>query len=191
MKYIIILMFATLCTPVYGQEQVERKKIKGPVTNYLGYYISDARIENFLGTWQWKEDDKLFKIALEKVERFYMKPKFKLDLTIDMVRAKYSYHEGKSTPDRPWEDFLFIELGTTDDKHTLSFVVQDEHDDHMYTGIFSLDKKNRNHATLKFYQQEKHNIDYPGKPKPEKKEGVKIPGGVKSLEGKVLKRISN
>jgi hypothetical protein len=191
MKKLLIIIWVLCGIQSYAQEKIERKAFEKANLNFKGYYITDARLDKFVGTWQWQENGKTFTLLLEKIEEYHTKPIFKFDMIVDMIQGKYHYSENGHIANITWNDFLFINLGLTKSENELGFVVRDESDQFLYGGSFIIDKENGDMATLKFYQQEKHFIDWPGKPPVEKEEGVEIPGGVKSLEGKVLTRVTN
>lgn len=191
MKKLLIIIWVLCGIQSYAQEKIDRKDLKGPPVDYLGYHITDTRLDKFIGTWEWKEGKKSFRLSLNKLEAVDMKGKLKYDLVFDIIQGKYAYSEDNNDKNLNWSKELFIELGTSDDEYTLGFLILDRKDGHMYTGNFMIDDDNPDRASLKFYQQEKHNFDWPGKPPVEKEEGVEIPGGVKSLEDKVLTRVTN
>ena len=192
MKHSLFIIAMLFTFKVAAQQQIERKDFKygEAPANYLGWYISDSRLDKFIGLWKWEEGNEVFMLSLEKIEKFDMQKEYKLSLIMDIIQGKYFFKENGQTPNPEWDDYLFMKIGTTDNEYTLGFVLRDEYNDWIYSGTMKLDADNPNRAYFKFHPMEKVNIYVDGEPIAKKENGVKIPGGVLRLEGKPITRVN-
>ena len=189
MKYYILIIGILLAFDVSAQKQIEKKDLTDAPAYYQGSYITDSRLDKFVGLWKWEEGNKVFQLSLEKIKKFDLQKDYKQNLLMDIIQGKYFFNEDQNKPNPVFDDYLFIAFGTTRAEYELGFVLRDEFNDWVYSGTMELDPDNPNRAYFKFHPMEKVNIYVDGKPIAKKEKGVKIPGGILKLEGKPLIRI--
>jgi len=181
MRNIYLLILVLSVTKIQAQNTINIEDMSGTPIEYIGYYIKDTRLDNFLGTWQASMNGGHFIIYLEKVEKQNLKDRFKVDITSDIIQAKYRFQvEGQ--PTTTWEPDYLIKLGWSESDIVLSFVISDQLTGHHYRGKMQISDNDSEIASFKFNQMERIIIhDSNGAIVPETK-GLEIEGGIKSLE---------
>lgn len=178
-----------LAFDVSAQKQIEKKDLTDAPAYYQGSYITDSRLDKFVGLWKWEEGNEVFQLSLEKIKKFDLQKDYKQNLLMDIIQGKYFFNEDQNKPNPVFDDYLFIDFGTTRAEYALGFVLRDELNDWVYSGTMEIDPDNPNKAYFRFEPMEKMTIVHKDQPIAKKERGVKIPGGLLKLEGKPLIRI--
>ena len=187
---LICLLFVA-SNQLLAQKTIDRKKIKTIPRDYIDYYITDKRLNRFVGTWVYDGGSgNKFVIDIEKLEHYNMKEVYKVDMTMETGRARYAY-VADSTKSFQWQDECFFITANTRSKRELGFVITDALSGQVYTGRLVISRKDWNQATLKLGHIGGLGIRGPdGKKLSEKpKNGVQYPNGVINLRDRVFRKV--
>ena len=188
MNYLLIVIFLLTVEVVSAQKSINAEDMKGSLIDYKDYLIKDPRLDDFVGIWELRFGDSTLVLELEKKENYNLLNDLKLDITLDIIQARYLLKQNETT-NHNWEQDLFIKLGRIDSKRILRFNIVDNYSGLIYSARIVLDKKNPHKARIKFGQTEALTIlGNNGRPKP-RPMGVKFQNGIVNLNDKVFTRV--
>lgn len=186
----MVLITVFMSSMVRAQKIIDRKNLEDSPIDYLGYYIQDSRLDQFVGTWKWEDNERSLVIVLNKVQKFDLKTKVPLDLILDIIRGTYLYSD--SMNEGSASDSVFMEMASTEGANTLGFTLRDALSGHTYRAEMILSGNDPNLASFNFNQMEKMTLVSPDGPiTPLVSGGVDVPGGIESLEGLIFRRVDD